>query len=81
MRCETMMNRERLLRNLMWRGEEANREKCVNDVMEVARKPPRERANLPKQAAADVNVVDEAMMVKWLRTSRMEERREARHLM
>ena len=81
MRCEMMMSREKLLRRLMWRDEEANREKCVNDVMEVARKPPRERTKLPKQAAADVNVVDEAMIVKWLRTGRMGERREARHLM
>ena len=75
------MSREKVLRCLMWRGEEANKEKCVNDVMEVARKPPRERTKLPKQVAANVNVVDEAMMVKWLRTGRMGERREARHLM
>ena len=76
-----MMSREKVLRSLMWRGEEAKMEKCVNDVMEVARGPPRERTNLPKQAAADVNVVDEALRVKWLRRGRVGERREARLLM
>ena len=37
--------------------------------------------SLPNQVAADVNVVDEAMRVKWLVRGRVEERREARHLM
>ena len=48
MRCETMMSREKVLRSLMWRGEEAKMEKCVNDVMEVAIEPPREMTSLPK---------------------------------
>ena len=43
-----MMSREKVLRSLMWRGEEAKMEKRVNDVMEVAREPPRERTSLPK---------------------------------
>ena len=64
MRCETTMSREKILKGLMWRGEEAKMEKCVNDVMEVARKFPRERTSMPRQAAADVNVVDEAMRVR-----------------
>ena len=37
--------------------------------------------SLTNQAAADVNVVDGAMIVRWLRTGRVGERREARHLM
>ena len=37
--------------------------------------------SLPNQVAADVNVVDETMRVKWLVRGRVEERREARHLM
>ena len=81
MRYEIMMSRERVLRSLMWRGEDAKVEKCVKDVMEVARQPPRERTSLLNQVAADVSVVDETMRVKWLVRGRVGERREARHLM
>ena len=81
MRDETIARRESVLRSLKQRGEDAKVEKCVKDVMEVARKPPRERTSLSKQVAADVNVVDETMRVKWLRRGRGGERREARHLM
>ena len=76
-----MISREKVLRSLMWRGEDAKVEKCVKDAMEVARKRPRERTSLPKQVAADVNVVDETMRVRWRMRGRVEERRAARHLM
>ncbi len=65
----------------MWRGEVACREKLVNCVMQMARVRPSERMVLPTEAATDVNVVDETMMMRELRAGRMGERREARHLM
>ena len=37
--------------------------------------------SLPNQVAADVNVVDERMRVRWLVKGRVDERMEARHLM
>ena len=41
----------------------------------------REMLSLPNQVAADVNVVDETMRVRWLVKGRVDERMEARHLM
>ena len=56
-------------------------ERHENEVKETARLRMSERVVLPTQAATDVNVVDEAMTIEELRTGRMGERREARHLM
>ena len=56
-------------------------EKRENEVRERARLRMRKRVVLPTQVATDVKVVDEAMMIEELKTGRMGERTEARHLM
>ena len=81
MRYETTMRRERIFKGLMWRGEEAKMEKCENEKKDVTRKSPRERRSTPRRPAADVNVMDETMSVRWLSRGRVVERSEARHLM
>ena len=47
LRSGMMMCREPILRSFMWQGEVAKREKCVNDVMEIARMRPSEKMVLP----------------------------------
>ena len=49
--------------------------------MDVVRNLPRGRKSLQKPAHADVNVVDVAIRVRWLRTGKSGERKETRHLM
>ena len=56
-------------------------EKRENEVREVARFRMSVRVVLLTINAANVKVVDEAMMMEELRTGRMGERTEARHLM
>ena len=56
-------------------------EKRENEVRETARLRMSERVVLLAQEAASVKVVDEAMMIQELKTGRMGERSEARHLM
>ena len=56
-------------------------EKRENEVRESARLRKSVRVVLLTQTAANVKVVDEAMMMEELRTGRMGERTEARHLM
>ena len=56
-------------------------EKRENEVKETARLRMSERVVLLMLRAANVKVVDEATMIKELKTGRMRERAEARHLM
>ena len=56
-------------------------EKRENEVRETARLRMSERVVLLTQEATNVQVVDEAMMMKELKIGRMGERTEARHLM
>ena len=56
-------------------------EKRENEVKETARLRMSERVVLLTLRAANVKVVDEATMIKELKTGRMGERAEARHLM
>ena len=56
-------------------------EKRENEVRERARLRMSKRVVLPTQVVMDVKVVDEAIMMEELKTGRMGERTEARHLM
>ena len=56
-------------------------EKRENEVRERARLQMSKRVVLPTQVVMDVTVVDEAIMMEELKTGRMGERTEARHLM
>ena len=76
-----MMRRDRLFVSLMYWGDEANRETCVKDVIDVVKNLPRGRKNLQKPEHAEVNVVDVARRVRWQRMGKTGERRETRHLM
>ena len=56
-------------------------EKRENEVRDTPRLRMNKKVVLPTQAATNVKVVDEAMMIEELKTGRMGERTEARHLM
>ena len=75
-----MMRSDKLLISLMYRSAEAMREECVKDVMAAVTALQRGREILQRPKHADVNVVEVAIRVRWLRMGRCGERKETRHL-
>ena len=69
------------LMSVIYRGIEAMRETYVNDVMAVFAALHREAENLWVLAAADVNLVEVAMRVRWLSMGSCGESHETTHLM